>query len=167
MYRTCRHIKPNGLRCESPALRSGNFCYYHSKTHIIGADPNEKFGALQLPTPEDSSAIQLSIARISDAIINGRIDQKKATSLLYGLQIAAQFINRKEYVYPPNAVQSADQDAHGDELPRPTPLSVMTTSIAKTVLTPKSVRAARFPKTTKKTMTKRTRAANKPKRLNP
>jgi hypothetical protein len=116
MYRTCRHIKPNGLRCESPALRSGNFCYYHSKTHIIGADPNEKFGALQLPTPEDASAVQLSIARISDAIINGRIDQKKASSLLYGLQIAAQFINRKEYVYPPNAVQSADQDAHGDEL---------------------------------------------------
>ena len=116
MYMTCRHIKANGLRCESPALKGGHFCYYHSKVHSLGAEPNAKYGPLQLPPPEDPAAIQLSVARISDAIINGRIDQKKAANLFYGLQIAAQFIDRKKFFYASDTVQSADQDSQGDEL---------------------------------------------------
>jgi hypothetical protein len=116
MYRTCRHVKTNGIRCKSPALRGGHFCYYHSKIHTIGAEPNAKFGPLQLPTPEDRAAIQISVARISDAIINDRLNQKKASSLLYGLQIASQFIDRKEFFYAPEAVQSAELAPDGDEL---------------------------------------------------
>jgi hypothetical protein len=116
MYMHCRHIKTNGLRCESPALKGGQFCYYHAKVHTIGAEPNLKYGPLQLPTPEDSAAIQLSVARINDAIINGRIDLKKATALLYGIQIAAQFIDRKKYFHEERTVQSAEQTADGDEL---------------------------------------------------
>ena len=94
MYVTCRHIKTNGLRCQSPALKGARFCYYHSKIHTVGAEPHLKYGPLQLPAPEDVAAIQLSIARINDAIINDRIDLKKATTMLYGIQIAAQFIDR-------------------------------------------------------------------------
>jgi hypothetical protein len=116
MYKTCRHIRPNGLPCESPALKGALFCYYHSKIHTIGAEPYAKYGPMQLPTPEDPAAVQLSVARISDAIINGRLDLKKAASLLYGLQIAAQFIDRKQFFYAPNVVQSAEQNAQGDEL---------------------------------------------------
>ncbi len=116
MYMTCRHIKTNGLRCESPALKGGHFCYYHSKVHSLGAEPTANYGPLQLPTPEDPAAIQLSVARISDAIINGRLDLKKAASLLYALQIAAQFIDRKKYFYAPDSVQSAEQDSQGHDL---------------------------------------------------
>jgi len=116
MYMECRHIKTNGLRCESPALRGGQFCYYHAKVHTIGAEPNLKFGPLQLPVPEDAAAIQLSVARISDAIINDRISLKKATALLYGLQIAAQFVDRKKPIDEAETVQSAEQTVQGDEL---------------------------------------------------
>jgi hypothetical protein len=116
MYMTCRHIKPNGLRCESPALKGGHFCYYHSKVHTIGAEPNPKYGPLLLPAPEDPAAIQLSVARINDALINGRIDLKKATTLFYGLQIAAQFINRKEIFLESRTVQSTELAPDGDEL---------------------------------------------------
>jgi hypothetical protein len=116
MYMLCRHIKANGFRCQSPALRGRELCYYHSKTHIIGAEPSANFGPLQLPTPEDSAAIQLSVARISDAIINGRIDLKKAASLLYGLQIAAQFADRKNSLSAPDAVKFAESDSQGQEL---------------------------------------------------
>ncbi|MGD0345608.1 MAG: hypothetical protein ABSA85_02565 [Terracidiphilus sp.] len=116
MYMICRHIKINGLRCESPALRGHQFCYYHSKAHTVGAEPHLKYGPLQLPTPEDAASIQLSVARISDAIINGRIDLKKATGLLYGLQIAAQSINLKQVFDREKTVQSAEQTADGDEL---------------------------------------------------
>jgi hypothetical protein len=84
--------------------------------HTIGAEPNLRFGTLQLPTPEDPAAIQLSVARISDAIINNRLDQKKAASLLYALQIAAQFIDHKNIHLPANGVESAEQNSIGDEL---------------------------------------------------
>ncbi|MGB7266481.1 MAG: hypothetical protein WBC92_13270 [Terracidiphilus sp.] len=116
MYLTCRHIKTNGLRCESPALKGGHFCYYHSKTRIVGAEPEAKYGPLHLPIPEDPGSVQLSIAMISDALINGRIDLKNATGLFYGLQIAAQFIDRHAYFPARETVQSAEQTAQGDEL---------------------------------------------------
>src|SRR5580698_7370078 len=116
MYMNCRHIKTNGHRCLSPALSGGQFCYYHSKIHSVGAEPHLKYGPLQLPAPEDAASIQLSIARISDAIINDRIDLKKATVLLYGIQIAAQFIDRRKSFDKEKTVQSAEQTAAGDEL---------------------------------------------------
>lgn len=116
MYMICRHIKTNGLRCESPALKGTQFCYYHSKVHTVGAEPHLKYGPLQLPAPEDSAAIQLSVARINDAIVNGRLDLKKATAIFYGIQIAAQFIDRKKYFHQEQTVQSAEQTVQGDEL---------------------------------------------------
>jgi hypothetical protein len=116
MYQICRHIKINGLRCQSPALRGSQFCYYHSKAHTVGAEPHLKYGPLQLPVPEDAASIQLSVARINDAIIHGRIELKKATALLYGIQIAAQFVDRKAYFHEEKTVQSAEQTANGDEL---------------------------------------------------
>lgn len=116
MYEVCRHIKTNGIPCESPALKGGHFCYYHSKTHTIGAEPNLKYGPLQLPIPEDPAAIQLSVARISDAIINNRIDLKKANSLFYGLQIAAQFIDRRAHFEAKDTVPEAEQSPQGDDL---------------------------------------------------
>jgi len=116
MYKLCRHIKPSGLRCESPALKGGQFCYYHSKLHSVGAEPNLKFGPLQLPPPEDPAAVQLTVARINDAIINGRLDIRKATALYYGVQIAAQFIDRKKYFRKTETVQSPEPNTDGDEL---------------------------------------------------
>lgn len=29
----CRHIKANGLRCQSPSLRAEPFCYFHARLH--------------------------------------------------------------------------------------------------------------------------------------
>jgi hypothetical protein len=119
MYATCRHIKTNGLRCDSPALKDCHFCYYHSKTHIVGAEPDAKYGPLHLPTPEDAASVQLSVALISDALINGRIDLKKATGLFYGLQIASRFVDPKSSFNPRYAVQFAEQSPQGDEIALP------------------------------------------------
>jgi len=33
MYRTCRHIKPNGHRCPPPALKASQSCFDHSTAH--------------------------------------------------------------------------------------------------------------------------------------
>jgi hypothetical protein len=116
MFMTCRHIKINGLRCESPALKSGQFCYYHFKIHSVGDEAHLKFGPLQLPAPEDPAAIQLSVARINDALLSGRIDLRKAGTLFNGLRIAAHFIDRKQFFDAAETVQSTEQAADGAEL---------------------------------------------------
>jgi hypothetical protein len=117
MFMACRHIKTNGLRCGSPALRGHQFCYYHSKTHSIGAEPSHtRFLPIQLPAPEDPAAIQLSVALINNAVLASRIDLKKAAILFTGLKIAAHFIERRQFVDPDEIVQSAEQGDDGNEL---------------------------------------------------
>lgn len=116
MITICRHIKTNGQRCGSPALRDNHFCYYHDKIHNVGAEPHLKYGPLQLPAPEDPASVQLSVARINDAVIHGKIDLKMATTLLYGLQVAAQYINRAQKFDEEKTVQSAELTVDGDEI---------------------------------------------------
>jgi len=116
MYMECRHVKINGLRCQSPALKGGQFCYYQAKLHNVGAEPDLRFGPLRLPPPEDEAAIQLSVARINDAIIHGRLDLRKAAALFSGLRIACRFITPTISLDPDEVVQSAQQTATGEEL---------------------------------------------------
>jgi hypothetical protein len=116
MYMVCRHIKTNGHQCHSPALRGAQFCYYHSRLHGPYAGTDPQHAPLQLPMPEDAAAIQLSVSRINDAIINGGLDLKKAASLFTGLKIAANFIDAKAFFYAEGTVQSAEQTPEGDQL---------------------------------------------------
>ncbi len=116
MYMACRHIKPNGLRCKSPALRGNPFCYYHARLHTIGKEPYGKYSPMRLPVPEDAASIQLSIAKISDALINDHIDTKRAGRLLYALQIASQNIDRKKEFSDGDTVPSATETSEGDDL---------------------------------------------------
>jgi hypothetical protein len=116
MFMACRHIKTKGLRRESLVLKGGRFCYDHSKINSVGEKPHLRFGPLQLPAPEDPAAIQLSVARINDAVINNRLDLRKAATLLNGLRIAARFIDRKQFFDAAETVQSAEQALDGSEL---------------------------------------------------
>ncbi|HEY1576005.1 MAG TPA: hypothetical protein VGF82_02915 [Terracidiphilus sp.] len=117
MYMTCRHIKSNGLQCGSPSLKGGNFCYFHSNTHTFRDEV--KFGPLQLPVPEDAASIQLSIARINEAVLTGCLDLKKANLILSGLKLAARFIDPKKYFDAHLTVQTIQHDMRGEELAEP------------------------------------------------
>jgi hypothetical protein len=114
MYRTCRHIKPNGLRCKSPALKETYFCYFHSKLRSLGAEPYEKFGPMRLPSPEDPASILFSIAKITDALIKGSIEPRKAGQLLYAMQIASH--NLDVHLEGSNQVESMTTTFEGEDL---------------------------------------------------
>lgn len=114
MYMTCRHIKTNGIQCGSPALKSKQFCYYHARIRTFR--DAVMFGPLQLPVPEDGAAIQLSVALINEAILNGSLDLRKAGLLLSGLKLAARFIDRKPPLVAAPAVSTIEQDNRGEEL---------------------------------------------------
>jgi hypothetical protein len=116
MFTACRHIRTNGLRCKSPALEGKAFCYFHAKQHVHSKEPMARYANLELPVPEDAASIQLSIARISAALLNGSLDSKRAGQLFFGLQIAASTIDRKQEFNPAETVPSISQSDDGDDL---------------------------------------------------
>ncbi|MBX6360423.1 MAG: hypothetical protein IRZ03_10150, partial [Acidobacterium ailaaui] len=88
MYHECRHILPNGKRCQSPALRNHDFCYFHS-VHRVRPDA-EVTSDLQLPPLEDPDAIQLALSQLAQAIASGRMEVRRARTLAMVLRIASQ-----------------------------------------------------------------------------
>jgi hypothetical protein len=113
MYLACRHIKPGGEQCKSPALKGHAFCYYHARLHST-----TKLGVtddVTLPIPEDSRAIQESLGRLFQGILTSRIDSKKAAQLLWGLQIASNNLPRKPRP-DPKSVPSVTRNKDGVEL---------------------------------------------------
>ena len=62
----CEHIKDNGRRCGTPAIRGRHFCYYHSRAHT----PSPGIGARNYrPTlPETIESLQLIIRQVTEAL---------------------------------------------------------------------------------------------------
>ncbi len=83
----CHHIKVNGMRCQTPALRGERFCYFHHRT--IGRGARQAVLQSPLPLLEDANAVQVAIHRIILAILDGSLQPKQANAILYALQTAS------------------------------------------------------------------------------
>ncbi len=116
MYMACRHIKPNGLRCQSPALRGHAFCYFHSKIHNLTSNSAPRVESIRLPVPEDPAAIQISIAQIANGLLSGSIDPKLGGRLLYAMQVASQHAKHHYFEICVDSVESMTQSKEGDDL---------------------------------------------------
>ena len=96
--RTCSHILTNGEICRAIPLRDSNFCYWHHKARarlrryerIGGPISAQANSGVQLPLLEDANAIQVAVQEIMQAILDRRIDNKRAGLLLYSIQLASQ-----------------------------------------------------------------------------
>ncbi len=78
----CHYIKTDGRRCGSPALRQKRFCYFHYEV-------NRPTVLLGIPPLEDGDAIQLALTDLARFVAEDRIEQRRANSIAYILQIAA------------------------------------------------------------------------------
>jgi hypothetical protein len=116
MYQLCRHIKTNGLRCQSPALGGSAFCYFHARTHTMAKANSSIWENIKLPMLEDSASIQVAISQIASAFLCSRLDARHTGLLLYALQIASQNIDRTSYRMNSDSVQSMTVTGEGDEL---------------------------------------------------
>lgn len=80
----CRHLKTNGLRCQSPALNGEPFCYFHVRLHK------------HHPAPLTARQIVDARNRVYDgyeeAVIGGGEDP---------MQIARAYPNQNEFNFPP------------------------------------------------------------------
>jgi hypothetical protein len=116
MYQLCRHIKTNGLRCQSPALRESAYCYFHSRVHTMAKAKSTVWDAVNLPMLEDSASIQVAISQIMAACLSSRLDARHTGLLLYALQIASQNIDRSSVRINSDSVHSMTVTGEGDEL---------------------------------------------------
>jgi hypothetical protein len=144
MTTICRHIKTNGERCGSPALRDHAFCYFHRNltarhpkpapdpipTLIHPFDPTRELQVattqptLNLPPLEDRESIQLAASMVIGALARNILDTKRATALLYGLQVASANAVRlnhcpsRDYVVTQTTLTPTGDEIAPDEDPR-------------------------------------------------
>ena len=119
--RRCQHIKVNGTQCGSPALRNGEFCYYHQEcrpTRVqVPGEGGQAGGAILVPVFEDANSIQVVVRQVAILVLEKRIEPKAAGLVLYALQIASSNLKRM-----------------GEEKPRPTQVVVDARKVAETPL---------------------------------
>jgi hypothetical protein len=98
--KSCGHVLSNGQVCNAIPMRDSNFCYWHHKARarhrrherIGGPITMEANSGLELPLLEDANSVQVTIQEIMQAILDRRIDSKRAGLLLYSLQLASSNI---------------------------------------------------------------------------
>jgi len=94
----CQHIKTNGTQCGSPALRNGEYCYFHFRwrmTHVdLSQSAHHVTSMFDLPVLEDADSIQITLGQIMRMIVCRQVDTKSAGLLLYALQIASANLRR-------------------------------------------------------------------------
>jgi hypothetical protein len=117
MYYLCRHIMPNGARCQSPALLDKPYCYFHHRLHRLSKVPAPKAGeGLKIPVIEDRCAVQLAVAQVLDALGSSRLDPRRAGLYLYGIQLASQNVNRNAAIRTLYPVESMSQTRNGEDM---------------------------------------------------
>src|SRR5437870_2550285 len=97
----CQHIKTNGTQCGSPALRNGDYCYFHRRWRMTTVDLSHSAHHVTtefvLPVLEDADSIQITLGQIMRMIVCRQVDTKSAGLLLYALQIASANLRRTRF----------------------------------------------------------------------
>src|SRR5581483_2211921 len=88
----CQHVKTNGIRCGSPALRGAAFCYNHSLIH----NPGLPLGVpgYQLPPLECQSDIQLAMRDAVQSYLHRRLTDTQARTIIYAISVVAPYACR-------------------------------------------------------------------------
>jgi hypothetical protein len=97
----CQHLKTNGTQCGSPALRNGEYCYFHRRWRMTSVDLTQSVHHVtpmfDLPVLEDADSIQITLGQIMRMIVCRQVDSKSAGLLLYALQIASANLRRTHF----------------------------------------------------------------------
>jgi hypothetical protein len=85
--RPCTHIKPNGVRCGSPAMKNQYFCFFH--TDLIKGVPRRVDARISpMAMLENADAIQLSLMGTMQDLLSQSIDYKHASLMVKLLHLA-------------------------------------------------------------------------------
>jgi len=98
-YLLCRHIKANSGKCKSPALRGQDFCYFHDRHHCRHSGTRASLVPTVAPGKpvyldplQNHGSVQAALSAVVNALAMGTLDTRRASTLLYGIQLAASHL---------------------------------------------------------------------------
>lgn len=91
----CYHIRPNGLRCGSPAMRGNAFCYFHDRWYNGSSEDS-------FPPLEDGNGVQVALMHVLErlrraAFRGGEVDPSLAKTLILGLKAASSNLRHANF----------------------------------------------------------------------
>jgi hypothetical protein len=87
----CEHQKSNGQMCRAPKMRGQKYCCMHLA--MEAARPTK----FSLPALDDANAIQVAITKGAQGLVDGTLEEKRATRLAYYLQLAMSNVGRVNF----------------------------------------------------------------------
>ena len=82
----CEHIKDNGSTCGSPALKGEVFCYFHQRLRLPRHRPGDF--EYKLPILDNPESILMAIQHITQAALDGTLEDRRARLVLSALRLA-------------------------------------------------------------------------------
>jgi hypothetical protein len=92
MFQECRHVKTNGLKCKSPALRGMPYCYFHARLHRAAKGPKP----LKITSLETAKDVRAALAMVLARPPSSPRDARQTEFYLWALQIASQNVSRNQ-----------------------------------------------------------------------
>ena len=116
----CRHIKEDGVFCQSPALHGRHHCYFHLRAlgrnmRMAHEQARQREHRLVFPQLEDMNAVQVSVMQVLAALGAGHIEKGVAGLMLYGLQQAAN--NLRSAIAATSFAAQEGQEGRVEEYP--------------------------------------------------
>jgi hypothetical protein len=119
-YETCRHVKPDGAYCGSPALRDRKYCYYHlmergRRLRRARALRDNLPYRLEIQSLDNPYAIRAALTDIAQALATGQLEPRTAGKLLYAIQQVSATNRRIEQMEAAQLEKSKDEQPHAED----------------------------------------------------
>src|SRR5579871_1033350 len=118
----CAHIFADGRCCAAPRVKKGTLCYAHAQMEA------RKPQNMNLPPLEDANAVMIWIMEVSRGLLDGRISERTAGLMFYGLQLA--MVNARHTTFketdPLEMVRTAPKDRRDRRNRRSSPKAELT-----------------------------------------
>ena len=105
---------PNGSKCHSPALRDRSYCFFHQRLHTTINASKQKKDSFDLSSfVEDAKGIQIALSQVLAGLAESRIEPRRASPLIYGLDLATQLTKKSADFDPSQTVTNVRRDEDG------------------------------------------------------
>jgi len=115
IVRICRHILPNGRRCQQPAVRRRSCCRHHldaqARLHNM-ARARRRTLILRFRVPETSRDLAWNKAEINRVLATERIDPDAALMMLWAMDLTT-FALRAQSTCRPRRTQNRASNTNG------------------------------------------------------
>ena len=122
MYDTCRHIKNDGVKCGSPAIKGTLFCHNHTNIRKL-TRRRARYGSITIPFvfPEDRTSLQTNFFLVLQALAEGKIDNQTSNSMTRTLRACSLNLAKGPLVEADhdNTVQRVILTPDGEEIAPP------------------------------------------------